>query len=164
MKIRIIILALCFVTLHVNGQEKPDFNKYGSANVTASRLVGKWTVNPDLTLRLKPTAKPRTDTFEFIVDSTAIKSIPKENLEFVKDKPIYLSGYFIFKNKSHPFLLTESDGNTHLLYFNDKNGVKNADGESFILFIAVSNDKKNDLLLTGGDFNNQPFKAWDRIN
>ncbi len=158
------LFAILFLAMSsLQGQNNPDYNKYGSANVTASRLLGQWTVNVELTTRLKPSANTRKDTIEFILDSTAIKSIPEENLEYVKNKTIYLSGYFILKNKKHPFLLTESDGNTHLVYYRDNNGVKNADGESFILFIGVSNDKKNDLLLTGGDFNNQPFKAWDRI-
>ena len=37
------------------------------------------------------------------------------------------------------------------------------DAESFNLILAPAKDKANDLLFIGGDFNNEPFVAYQRI-
>jgi hypothetical protein len=36
------------------------------------------------------------------------------------------------------------------------------DAESFNVMLAVAKESANDLLFIGGDFNNQPFSAYER--
>jgi len=62
-----------------------------------------------------------------------------------------------------PFYLTTISGNPHLVYFIvESNGSLN--GESFNLMMArAEEDPMEDMLFTGGDFNNQGFLAWKRI-
>jgi len=36
-------------------------------------------------------------------------------------------------------------------------------GESFNVMMVVAEETKNDLLFIGGDFNNQPFRAYRRV-
>lgn len=160
----LLLIPVLFFALVSFGQETDrDFNKYGGPNVTASRLVGTWTTNTALTKRLDDRNDANLDTVTFVADPTAADSIPKKHFEYIKDKKIYLSGFMLIQQQRIPFLLIETDGNTRMLLYLDRNGIKYDNGESFILFIAVSGKKKNDLLCTGGDFNNQPFRAWDRI-
>jgi hypothetical protein len=146
--------------------QNDDFNTYGSANVTASRLIGTWQINEALTNRLGKDLKHEEDKFttiSFLLDSTVVAQIPAEYEAFLAQKKVYLSGYLqskqVYKNEKTPFVLIENEGNSHLLFFRPDY----SDAESFNLFIAVSEDKKNDLLFTGGDFNNCPFMAWDRV-
>lgn len=161
-------LALLFSAAGLaQNENKParNFNKYGHANVTASRLAGTWKLDSALSVRLNDKRTFRNDTVQFTVDSTARTVIPKDMLKPVADKQIFLSGYMIRKGKTYPFVLLETDGNTRLVFFRDsREGVKYGDGESFILFMAVSGDRQKDLLFTGGDFNNEPFRGWIRLN
>lgn len=161
------LVSSCFLFVIFAGAQngnKPGPNTYGSVNVTASRLIGTWKTNVELSKRLIGNDGIKSDAIQFIQDSSVLKVIPSKHLEYIKGKTIFLSGYFTMRGIRYPFLLTEDNGNTRLLFFRDRNGIKNDDGESFILFVAVSGNKKNDLLSIGGDFNNQPFKCWDRIN
>lgn len=167
MKNCLLTIAACFLLamgFAQNSGKGTGHNRYGHANVTTSRLAGTWKTNVELTKRLTGRTEVKTDTVSFIADSSALQLIPEEKQAFFKTHTILMTGYFVFKNKKAPFILTEDKGNTMLVYFRDKNGKPNADAESFILFVAVSGDPKNDLLHTGGDFNNQPFRCWDRIN
>ena len=62
----------------------------------------------------------------------------------------------------HPFLLIAVHGNPHVLYFRERDGDPMGDGESFNLVLAPAREPASDLLFIGGDFNNQPFAAYDR--
>lgn len=165
-RVTILLLAILVNGLafgQQNDDDDDDFNDFGNANVTASRLPGAWQMNSDISERLQGRKPRKTDTVTFIVDTTVKRIIPAVHLKKIKGKKIYLSGYVIFENDRYPFLLIDTDGNTRLLYFRDKQGVKYGDGESFLLFIAVSKNKQKDLLFTGGDFNNESFNCWERI-
>lgn len=140
-----------------------NFNDYGSPNVVASRIVGKWIMDNELTERLKPNHALNKDTIEFISDTSIKELVPSMYDEIAKSHEVFLTGYFTFNNKQYPFMLVDLDGNTQLVYFRERDGIAYGDTESFILFIAVSANKKKDILLTGGDFNNEAFSAWDRL-
>jgi hypothetical protein len=166
MKNLMLFVLTTYFSVIVYGQ-KPrgeDFNDYGNPNVTASRLVGTWRTNIAMSERLLGKSLNKTDTISFLQDSTVKKIIPAKYSKFIKGKRIYLSGYMILDKAKLPFLLMETDGNTRVIFFMDRRGVKYDNEESFILFIAVSDDKRNDLLCTGADFNNDPFRCWDRID
>ena len=69
-----------------------------------------------------------------------------------------ISIYFILEN---PFVLTELNGNPHIVYY--RGPLDYLDGESFNVMLAKSDvSKSNDILFIGGDFNNQGFSAWKR--
>ena len=61
-----------------------------------------------------------------------------------------------------PFYLSTSSGNPHLVYFlYEGNGLN---GESMNIMMArAEEDQMEDMMFTGGDFNNQGFLAWKRI-
>ena len=60
------------------------------------------------------------------------------------------------------FILITHRGNATVVYFRERDGDPMGDGESFIVMLAPAKDRAKDLLLTGGDFNNQPFSAFER--
>jgi hypothetical protein len=67
------------------------------------------------------------------------------------------------RNKTvHAFILIEMKGNPHVVYFRERDGDPLGDAESFNVMLAVAKDKPSDLLFIGGDFNNQPFTAYER--
>ncbi len=138
-------------------------------NVVAGRLGGKWKLNVELTARLLDAkmAKSMADAFyEFCPAPTVAAKIPEKYNDFLKDKKLYMAGTL----KSHhsdgqerPFILLSHKGNPHLVYFRSRGDDPMGDAESFNLVIVPAKDKANDLLFIGGDFNNQPFAAYDRV-
>ncbi len=139
--------------------------KPNKENVVASRLEGKWVVEPKLTQRLygQPRASfPPGDEVEFISDPAVAGKFPERYDKALKGKPIYMAGTMKVKGSAHPFILIEMNGNPHLVYLCEKDGDPMGDGESFILMLAVAKNRTDDLLLTGGDFNNQAFNAFER--
>ena len=130
-------------------------------NVVASRLIGKWKTHASLSERLRGNAV-REDTVEFSEDSSVAAKVPEAYSEFLKGKQVYLAGIMTRNEKTYPFILTEYNGNPYLFYFREKDGNPMGDGESFNLVIAPAKEKKQDLLFIGGDFNNQPFSAFER--
>jgi len=134
-------------------------------NVVASRLEGKWKVHADLSKRLWGRAAESIDV-EFTYDKTAL---PEEVLKKLGTRTkgkttftIYAIGKMKLDAKEYPFLLTALHGNPHVVYFRERNGNPLGDTESFNLGVASAKVKDNDLLLVGGDFNNQPFTILER--
>lgn len=138
-------------------------------NVVASRLGGKWKLNVELTARLLDAkrAKSMGDAFyEFRPDPTVAAKIPEKYNDFLKDKSLYMAGTFKSRHsdgQQRPFILVSHKGNPHLVYFRPRGDDPMGDAESFNLVIVPAKDKANDLLFIGGDFNNQPFAAYDRV-
>jgi len=137
-------------------------------NVVASRLIGSWEMNPELTERLRGATAPmggeslRSRTKIFKSDSSIVKNIPERFAGFLSEKQIYLAGIMSASGVDYPFILIENAGNPHLVYFRERNGNPMGDAESFNLFVVPAKETKNDLLFIGGDFNNQPFDAYHR--
>lgn len=138
-----------------------ELHAFGAANVTASRLEGSWKINRELSNRFEK-REYITDTFVFVVDTTAISAIPAKYARRLKAAGFFLSGYLTFGNVRWPFFLVEQDGNTRLIYLREQDGF--ILDNQHVLFIAVSKDKKNDVMFTGGSTNDRSFIAWDRIH
>ena len=139
---------------------KPD-----KENVVASRLCGKWGVEPKLSQRLTAGAPDRESPagdIEFASDSAVAGKLPGKYLEFLKDKRIYMAGTMKLAGKEQPFILIEHSGNPHVVWFRERDGDPMGDAESFNLVVAVAKNPIDDLLFIGGDFNNQPFRALER--
>jgi hypothetical protein len=73
-----------------------------------------------------------------------------------------MAGIMTRHNKDYPFILTQLFGSPHIVYFRERDGDPMGDSESFNVMLAPAENKTNDLLFIGGDFNNQPFKAYER--
>ncbi len=136
-------------------------------NVVAGRLAGKWKAHLPLTQRLTGTAPPvgaesPVGSMSFKIDDSIAGKIPAMYAEFFMDKTIYMAGTMNYRGKDYPFILIEHKGNPHIAYFRERNGEPMGDAESFNVMLTVAKDTENDLLFIGGDFNNQPFTAYER--
>ena len=125
-------------------------------NVVASAIDGSW----------KPKDTKREFTIEFTKNVDVLKMLSKKYYKDFTSYKIYHAGYMVIREKdkttTHPFILTSIDGNPHLVFFRERDGNPIGDAESFILFIART--KEGDRLFTGGDFNNESFVEYERIN
>ena len=140
-------------------------------NVVASRLEGRWTLNDAISTRLDTRLDSRSrmigifgdgDILEFKADSTVLTQISETDKDELSDLTIYMAGKMTFKRTVSPFILIQHNGNPHVIVFGERDG--NLVGEeSFNVMLAVAEETANDLLLLGGDFNNQPFIAFDRL-
>jgi hypothetical protein len=63
----------------------------------------------------------------------------------------------------YPFILLNLSGNMTVLWFRERGGDPMGDGESFFVQLAPASEPEQDILLIGGDFNNQPFSALSRV-
>ena len=154
----LMVATLCCALMAFAGLEV----KTEKENVVGSRLIGKWKTHASLSERLQGNAG-REETVVFVEDKTVAAKVPDRYTEALKQKPVYLAGIMTRNGKAHPFILTEYNGNPYVFYFREKNGDPMGDGESFNLVIAPAKDKGKDLLFIGGDFNNQPFCAFERV-
>lgn len=134
---------------------------YSKENVVATHLVGTWIFDKK---GAKVLTKNTTSLMELKVemDSSIVEDIPYKFNEFLDGKTIYLAGKITLNKESFPFILIELSGNPHLVYFKEKNGIPMDNLESFNLFVAAGDTPKMDILLIGGDFNNQAFFPFKR--
>ena len=96
------------------------------------------------------------------IDDSIAGKIPAIYAEFFMDKTIYMAGTMNYRGKDYPFILIQHKGNPHIAWFRERDGNPMGDAESFNVMLTVATDPKNDLLFIGGDFNNQPFTAYER--
>jgi len=139
-------------------------------NVVASRIEGSWCKDASLSERLtgnKLAEEQTKPAISFKSDATVLDKLPLKVEEFLKAKKIYMAGICTFhrgdKNQEQPFLLIENHGNPHVVWFRERNGELYGDAESFNVSLAPADKKENDLLLIGGDFNNESFKPFRRV-
>jgi hypothetical protein len=130
-------------------------------NVVSSRLEGRWNVNASISTQL---GRNRGGAIEFRQDNSIVANVPQKYNQFLDAKTIYMAGILTMRETEHPFLLISHKGNPHIVYFRERNGDPLGDAESFNVMLAVAKDTQNDLLFIGGDFNNQPFTAYERSN
>ena len=134
-------------------------------NVVASRLEGNWQTRKSLTQHLTGNAKSRPAKLSFKSDPSVAAKVPDKYARFFTEHKmkVYLAGYVKLDGKDCPFVLTHIRGNPHVMFWLERNDDPFGNGESFNVMLAVAEDKQNDLLFVGGDFNNQPFSAFERL-
>ena len=147
------VLASSYVFAELN--VTPD-----KKNVVSSRLEGHWRVDAAISDRL---GRNRGGDLEFKSDSKVVNTIPEKYEKFLADRTIYMAGTMKRNETRHPFILIQMKGNPHVVYFRERDGDPLGDAESFNVMLAVAKDEPNDLLFVGGDFNNQPFTAYERV-
>ena len=137
----------------------PDKNQ-----VVASRLAGAWEPDPALCERLG--TKAHMERMEFTPDESVLPTIPAELTEMIKEDRVYQAGILRFVEKGEekrmPYLLIVRGGNSKVFLFLSRGGQGLDDSESMLLTVVPARDAAADLLFTGGDFNNEPFKAYRR--
>ncbi len=136
-------------------------------NVVASRLAGIWRLDAELSKRLisdeqKLSKVDAMGQVYFQDQPEMTLEIPEKYEESLADKQIYMAGLMGFGGEEFPFILIEHDGNPHVVFFHERDGEPMGDAESFNVMLAPASDGTNDILLLGGDFNNQPFMAFQR--
>jgi hypothetical protein len=150
------------IVLHLPSTLKAGFKvEFEKENVVSSRLAGNWDVHSDISTRL---GRNRGGPIQFISDNSIVTRIPQKYEPFLKDCTIYMAGIFTMRGEEHPFILIQHKGNPHIVYFRTQDGDPFGDAESFNVMLAPARETQNDLLFIGGDFNNQPFTAYDRSN
>ena len=141
-------------------------------NVVASRLEGGWHLHNDLTKRLTGDAEPQPGELpfrgqmRFDSDQSVAGKVPGKYARVLTERKmkIYMAGYITSAGKAYPFVLTNIHGNPHVLFWLERDGDPFGNVESFNIMLTVAKDKQNDLLFVGGDFNNQPFSAFERAD
>lgn len=160
-KLMLVSIALASFTPVFAGELRVGKNK---ENVVASRLLGEWQLDPDLTERLTGRRTSFRMSIAVREDAAVALKVPQKFVEFLEKERsvVSMTGYLKFTGVEYPFLLTHLNGNPYVFYFREQNGDPYGDRESFNLSVAPAKDSKNDLLFIGGDFNNQPFTAYTR--
>ena len=161
-----LLLALTSFMLAANAVAAAELSvEPDKENVVASRLEGTWIQHVELSIRLKGKTLPRYKKISFKSDSSVTGKIPEKHVKFFTERKlkIYLAGYVNIRGKDYPFVLTNVHGNPHVICWLERDGDPFGNLESFNLMLASAKDKKNDLLFTGGDFNNTAFLAFERV-
>jgi hypothetical protein len=130
-------------------------------NVVASRLEGEWRVDKDLNERLHGSTR-KMETVVFRSDASVAAMIPAAYREFLDGKPIYMAGRVTLDGTEYPFILVEKSGNPHVVMFRARGDDPMGDAESCNIMLAPAKDRAQDVLLIGADFNNEPFRAYER--
>jgi len=169
MKKRVFLLVFLIVLLVVSSaMVASSFKvKANKENVVAGRLEGRWPPQIPLTKRLlgeryQPGPATSSSYISFSAEPSVVQKIPAKYEKFLKDKTIYMAGIMTRWGKDYPFILIELFGNPHIVYFRERQGDPMGDAESFNVMLAPAKGRANDLLFIGGDFNNQPFAAYER--
>ncbi len=165
LSLAVVFTALLVVALAMKPARFKTKNE--KQNVVAGRLEGRWHPQIPLTKRLlgeryQPEPTTSSSYISFSAEPSVVQKIPAKYEKFLKDKTIYMAGIMTRWGKDYPFILIELFGNPHIVYFREREGDPMGDAESFNVMLAPAKDKANDLFFTGGDFNNQPFAAYER--
>jgi len=138
-------------------------------NVLSTQLEGSWVLDVELTERLDPEYgyKMSNVTFKFENSPEVVDMIPEEECEWFGnyfEGTIYMAGFFSGRENEEswhifPMVLTTLSGNPHIMYWR----FNWTASDSFNVMLARSSDRSQDMLFTGGDFNDTPMNAWKRL-
>ncbi len=158
-KLLVCLLGTSMALIAVDGlRVAPD-----AQNVVSSRLEGEWVKHVDLSARLWGNEQtPSTEPLVFRSDPSVASKVPEQYQAFIGEGQVFMAGTMTKRGTEHPFLLIQLHGNPYVLYFRESDGDPFGDAESFNLVVAPAKATANDLLFIGGDFNNQPFTAYER--
>lgn len=136
-------------------------------NVTSDRLFGRWEWDPVVGERM---GLPESRlVLEFAAaPGDFLARLPGAISGKLKDLRFFECGVVTFEERgkvtfSGPYVLTELHGNPHLIRFRERDGVEFGDAESCNLFVAPGKEAKDDLLLLGADFDDEPFRPFRRV-
>lgn len=133
--------------------------------VVAGHLEGVWTIDSALCARIG--ARERMTRLEFKIDASVLDAIPEELATHFKELRIYQAGLLTMTEgagdvSKYPYALIALNGNNHVVMFRSREGGGLDDTESALVSIASGKSRAQDLLFVGGDFDNEPFVAFQR--
>ena len=148
-------VAYAFQTLTV----KPD-----AENVVSARIVGTWKLDNTVTRKLDPhSTLPITSTLIISDNASAgvLAGMQAAAPRFV-NKQIFAAGIINVDGVTHPYVLTNNDGNMFLVWFTAKDQNPVAEVTTKRIHISVAKDKANDMLFLGGETMRDADAAYDR--
>jgi len=136
-----------------------------SACVVANHLAGAWVADAELTSRLG--ASERVSRLEFKVDESVLASLPAELTKPFAEMRVFQAGTLSMTEadgdvSTYPYVLVSFQGNAHVVSFRAAHGGALDDAESMLVASVPGKQREKDLLFAGGDFDNEPFKAFKR--
>lgn len=141
-------------------------------NVVSSRLEGDWVLDESLGKRLLTGEDEGllglvqgVLSFQSQADVTA--QLPDNLVEALAEMPIYMAGTMQVEEtrvagSEGLFLLTERDGNPHVVFLHQQNGALTGNVESANVMLVPASDASDDILFLGGDLSDQPFLPLKR--
>ncbi len=140
------------------------------SSVIAKYLPGEWESDKDVTERLgKRHAKMQLSIKD---DPSALeqlnKELPSKLVEAISEYPLWGVGHCTWRKDGvtiaeSPYLLAEVKGNYYMVVFRERDGNPVGDSESGLVSFALGKDRTRDLLFMGGDFPNEPYRAFHRV-
>ncbi len=154
-------LGLLALPLAFQAQLEPNHQ-----NLAAERLAGTWEADPVVGERLGTDA--RATRIEFVPDPQVAQRIPAKHSAFLRELTLFESGIVTWFQADQaqyvgPYLLTSLHGNPCLITFREAEGEPLGDAESAYILLAPGKQPSQDLLLFGGDFDNEPMRAFRRM-
>ena len=138
--------------------------KRDKENVVASELEGSWRIHTELSSRLWGSDKSkRGDVITFRADPAVAALVPERLADCMAGNEVFMAGFMTRRDKEHHFLLTSYHGNPYVVWAEVEERGPFANVESWNVMLAKGNGD-TDLLFIGGDFNNQPFDAYERVS
>lgn len=147
------------VPLALQARVQPSKN-----HVIAPRLAGVWEADRVLLERLG--ARAGLERLEFQPDERVLATIPAALLEPLANERIFQAGTLTMveggKASSYAYLLVTHEGNPMVVLARSRDGGALDDLESGLLSVVPGKGAAQDLLFLGGDFANEPFRAFHR--
>ena len=157
---------ISMVHIQDSSQQGFKFDTKNKENVVASRLEGTWRlVNSRVNGYTAKSKQTRDLTFTFDASAIPQRVFKKLGRKIPIKMTVYAVGRVkgVLSGSEHPFFLSTIHGSPRIFWFRERNGDAFGDLESMNVMLARGSKKENDLLFRGGDFNNQPFAAYERV-
>ena len=157
------ILSIFFpIAISAKCQLTPD-----NENVVGTQLAGDWKLDVNLTAQLcNDCLDWEVTSVSFTDNPSIVDMLSEEDCLWLNDGfgQLFMAGEMTFtmeqETLTHPYVLTTWRGNPHIVYW--RYDEERYDRERFNLMIARAEDKNNDMLFVGGDFNDPDFIALTR--
>lgn len=156
------LLACLWAGATSSGESEGFALEPSDQNVAASRLEGEWVVEPALCHRLWESVVRTRERFEFRPDPKVAEQVPARVVAMFDGQRAFQAGVMTRNEVEHPYLLLSVHGNPYVIWFREVDGDPFGDLEGFNLMVVRAERREDDLLFLGGDFNNQPFLAYQR--
>ena len=134
-------------------------------NIVSGSLLGSWVLDKAMTKTLLGRTVDGERTLDVEAAPDILKQVPTKFRDFAQTKnlTIYLAGYLTLDGKlKAPFVLTSFHGNPYVFFWLERGGDPFGNSESFNVMLVKAKEQAHDRLYIGGDFSNEPFRAFTR--
>lgn len=146
-------VAYAFQTLSV----KPN-----PENVVSAHILGTWKLDSVVTRKLDPqSALPATSTISFYDNPGVLPGLTAAAPRFA-NRLIFAAGIVNVDGVTHPYVLTNNEGNMYVVWFTAKGENTVAEVTTWRIHIALGKDKAKDMLFLGGETMRGADGAYER--